>query len=393
VCVPSTGMCMDLPDDPLSTPCEADGDLCTADHCDGMGSCVFLADVDCSGLDDQCNIGICDAASGTCDTIPRPDGTVCERDENSCTFDVCEAGNCVQIGVVDCPAITCPPDLTFECDDVGPFGEPTFGDCEIGYTYECTEESVPGKLPQERTITRTCTVTNDCGFQSSCEHTIEIVDTTPPEITCPPDMQFECDDVGDFGEPTVTDNCDEDPDVTVEVEIITQDCIPTVVAGISPPPKEIVVRTFTATDGGATFAATQNVAADGGTGNTATCVQTIEIFDTTPPSMTACPPDQTVCEGAALEFTPPICDDACGPCQVTCTRSDGEALEAPVIDPITVTCVATDLCLNASVPCNFQVDTQFCLIPIPTVSEWGLLALALLLLIGGKLYRPYQPQS
>jgi hypothetical protein len=42
--------------------------------------------------------------------------------------------------------------------------------------------------------------------------------------------------------------------------------------------------------------------------------------------------------------------------------------------------------LNSSVPCEFEVSTQFCMIPIPTVSEWGLLVLAILLLIGGKLY-------
>ncbi len=36
---------------PLSTPCEADEDLCTVDHCDGLGSCVKDYDVDCSYLD------------------------------------------------------------------------------------------------------------------------------------------------------------------------------------------------------------------------------------------------------------------------------------------------------------------------------------------------------
>jgi hypothetical protein len=211
---------------------------------------------------------------------------------------------------------------------------------------------------------------------------IEIVDTTPPVITCPPDLQFECDDIGDFGEPTVSDTCDPDPDVTVEVETTIHDCTPGAVAGISPPPKEVVVRTFTASDGASTSA----VAATGGTGNTVQCVQTIEIFDTTPPTMGPCPPDELVCEGAPLEFTPPTCNDSCGPCQVTCTRNDGEPLNAPVINPITVSCVATDVCLNSSVPCEFEVSTQFCMIPIPTVSEWGLLVLAILLLIGGKLY-------
>ncbi|MBI4515963.1 MAG: DUF4215 domain-containing protein [Deltaproteobacteria bacterium] len=33
--------------EPLSTTCEADGDLCTVDHCDGLGQCVKQTDVVC----------------------------------------------------------------------------------------------------------------------------------------------------------------------------------------------------------------------------------------------------------------------------------------------------------------------------------------------------------
>ena len=40
-CNPATGACDPLPDAPLSTPCEADGDPCTVDHCDGNGQCVY----------------------------------------------------------------------------------------------------------------------------------------------------------------------------------------------------------------------------------------------------------------------------------------------------------------------------------------------------------------
>jgi hypothetical protein len=43
VCDPQSGGCVPAPDPPLSTPCEADGNACTVDHCDGNGSCVFLA--------------------------------------------------------------------------------------------------------------------------------------------------------------------------------------------------------------------------------------------------------------------------------------------------------------------------------------------------------------
>ncbi len=46
LCNPGTGTCDPQPDAALSTPCEADGDLCTNDHCDGNGACVFEIAVD-----------------------------------------------------------------------------------------------------------------------------------------------------------------------------------------------------------------------------------------------------------------------------------------------------------------------------------------------------------
>jgi hypothetical protein len=36
---------------PQGSPCEADDDLCTNDHCDGSGTCVFLDDVVCQPPD------------------------------------------------------------------------------------------------------------------------------------------------------------------------------------------------------------------------------------------------------------------------------------------------------------------------------------------------------
>jgi hypothetical protein len=45
-CNQTTGNC-DQINDPVSTPCEADQDLCTNDHCDGNGSCVLESTVQC----------------------------------------------------------------------------------------------------------------------------------------------------------------------------------------------------------------------------------------------------------------------------------------------------------------------------------------------------------
>jgi hypothetical protein len=466
-CNPASGLCEASPR-PLSTPCEADDDLCTIDHCDGMGQCVPLSAVDCSDLEDQCNDAVCDPMTGDCDVVPKALSTPCERDGNPCTIDHCDGqGGCVALDFVDCPdgtppcdagqacdpasgmcvdlpdppdgtpcddplycngaetcragvcepgtppcddgdpctmdscnekldqcvhecpapEITCPSDRTFECDAIGDFGTPTINDpCGINTVVECVEQSVPGKLPQDQIITRTCTVTNNCG-SNSCQQRIDVVDTTPPEITCPPDKTFECDAIGDFGDPIVTDNCDPDPEVNVEVETIIGDCrqVP-LVAGISVPPKLTVVRTITATDGsGDTF-----VAATGNTGNTAQCVQRIDIIDTTPPQLFDCPAEITVCQGDPLSFTLPLCSDACGNCTVACERSDGQPLDAPVeSDAVTITCAPTDECLNVGPSCDIPIvvsTTGPCFVVIPTVSEWGMAILALLMLIGGKVY-------
>jgi len=405
-CNPTTGGCDQLPDPVLSTPCEADGNLCTTDHCNGQGQCVLLSEIQCAVANPPCEGGQeCDPNTGGCVDLPdAPDGTSCEDglycngeevclsavcspgtppcdDGQACTTDSCDEDTDTCGATCDTPGITCPDDVTFECDAVGDFGDPTIDDtCSVNPTVECVEDVTPGKLPQERTIVRTCTITNDCGNTASCQQTIEVVDTTPPEITCPPDLSFECDAIGDYGEPIVTDNCDPDPDVTVEVETIVGDCTPPTTAGVTLPPKLDITVTYTATDGSAIL----NVAT-GGTGNVVQCVQHIEIYDTNPPTFPDCPASVSGCVGDPLDFTPPACIDTCGPCNVTCVRSDGQPLGAPVTsENLVITCSATDECLNASANCVIAVDTDACM--VPTVSEWGMVVLTLLLLIGGKVW-------
>jgi len=346
-CDPNTGTCVDLPNPPDGTSCE-----------DGLF---------CNGAE-TCRSGVCEPGVNPCQSNEPCVTSACDEAQDSCSSE------CAQ------PGITCPDDKVFECDVVDPdFGDPVIDDpCSITPVVECVEDHQPGKLPQEAHITRTCTITNDCGNSAQCSYTIDIVDTTPPEVTCPPDLEFECDAVGDFGEPIVSDNCDPNPNVTVEVTTVTNDCVPTT-AGVVIPPKFTTTRTITVSDG-------TTVIATGDTGGNVTqCVQTINIFDRTPPTFPECPTAVNGCIGDPLQFTPPACDDTCGGCSVQCTRSDGRPLTAPIDSAdVTISCVAYDDCLNASAACTIPVDTSTC--AIPTVSEWGMAVLALLLLIGGKLY-------
>ena len=379
-CSESTDKCVRTPQNTL---CD-DQNPCTDDICVAGTGCANTPDdtnvcddlVFCNGAE-ACVNGVCESGTPPC------------ADTNPCTLDTCDEPTRACRYECEIPGITCPNDLTFECNTVGPFGDPTIVDtCSVNPIVVCTEISTPGKLPQEQTIIRTCTVTNKCGNTAQCMQRIDIVDTTPPVITCPPACSLECgaalctppncDDASCAcgGEATCVDNC-ATCSVSVTCVVIPQDCHPGQTAGISPPPKLTVEKTFTASDSAATVAT-------GNTGNTAQCVQTIDIVDTRPPTLQNCPAVIETCPGIPLEFTPPTCQDTCGSCAVQCTRSDGQALDSPAFPPISITCTATDECGNVSTPCVTPVKLGSC--PIPTVSQWGLAVLALLLMIGAKIH-------
>lgn len=192
VCNPTTGACDDITDPVLSTPCEADSDRCTIDHCDGLGACVNLDVVDCSALDDQCNIGVCDPDSGECGRTPRDLGTSCEADGDLSTIDECDGfGNCVNIGGVDCSplddqcnigvvdpktgeCVTAPRDLSTPCERDGDLCTidhcDGMGSCVQLSTVQCE----PGQPPCEagavcNSQTGTCEDLSDALLGTACE--------------------------------------------------------------------------------------------------------------------------------------------------------------------------------------------------------------------------------
>jgi len=134
-----------------------------------------------------------------------------------------------------------------------------------------SDSVAPGDCEHARVITRTWTATDVCGNTTSQDQIITVVDTTPPTIIVPEDMELditvECDkpiDPIDLGEPTASDNCDNDPELT-HVDTITP--------GDSP--QEVTItRTWTATDA---------------CGNSASVEQIIRVVDTTAPVIINCP--------------------------------------------------------------------------------------------------------
>ena len=90
---------------------------------------------------------------------------------------------CTQIITVDdtvAPTFTfVPADVTIECPAVPQFGTPAAEDaCDTLVTITFNDRTVAGMCPQEYTITRTWTATDDCGNSSTADQAIIVIDTT-----------------------------------------------------------------------------------------------------------------------------------------------------------------------------------------------------------------------
>ncbi len=114
-----------------------DGDPCTVDDvCTGLNACAGT-ELDCTVLDDGCNVGVCDPAASACVAQPNADGTTCD-DSDACTSgDVCTAGECAG-EAVDCDDDNaCTDDL---CDPgAGCVNEPNTAPCDDGDGDICTQ--------------------------------------------------------------------------------------------------------------------------------------------------------------------------------------------------------------------------------------------------------------
>ncbi|MEM8906553.1 MAG: hypothetical protein AAGD05_01800 [Bacteroidota bacterium] len=74
-----------------------------------------------------------------------------------------------------------------------------------------------------RSITRTWTITDNCGTQLSCQQTIDQVDDEAPTfLSFPVDVVDGCEEIFDYGSPTVDDNCG--PTALTFIDDITGSC-------------------------------------------------------------------------------------------------------------------------------------------------------------------------
>jgi hypothetical protein len=94
-CDPNDGQCKPQPGNDGGA-CLDPTDLCTQGKTCSAGNCLGGSPVDCSGVADSCNGGVCNVNNGQCDAIPLPTGTACPEGTSDCSAGACNGmGSCL----------------------------------------------------------------------------------------------------------------------------------------------------------------------------------------------------------------------------------------------------------------------------------------------------------
>ncbi|TNF27644.1 MAG: HYR domain-containing protein, partial [Deltaproteobacteria bacterium] len=178
-----------------------DDNPCTADRCDALEGCMNTAVEDgtacedgnlCTG-GDTCSDGVCGGTEGDCAPPAECElpGT-CNPATGLCDYAHVE-GCTVCGGDAVPPTITCPAAVTgVECVAGGvtvELGEPTTRDVCSGVTVMSDAPPTYGL----GVTTVTFTGMDAAGNAASCGTTVEVIDTTPPTLSCPERTEVEGD--------------------------------------------------------------------------------------------------------------------------------------------------------------------------------------------------------
>jgi hypothetical protein len=212
---------------------------------------------------------------------------------------------------------TIPADITIDCND----GLPTPAIvtatdlCDDSVEVTSTDEQLPGECG----VIRTWTATDDCGNTAVASQTIHLTDDILPVLTgIPANITIECGTpIPAPGQPTATDNCDNEVEITYSEQQQAQGC------------GYIIVRRWTATDN---------------CDNSKSGVQVITVTDTTDPVLAGVPADITV---NSLPGVPNVtATDNCDP-EVTITYDETSVQDGCSL-VVTRTWTATDDCGNSA---------------------------------------------
>ncbi len=219
-----------------------------------------------------------------------------------------------------------PADATVECDNIPAIANPTATDnCDTNVEVTFLEVRTNGACVDTYILTRTWTATDDCGNADVQSQVITVQDTTDPELLgIPADAIVECNEVPTLPQPTATDNCDADVEITFSEIRTDGDCSNSYT----------LTRTWTAIDN---------------CGNEDTQTQIITVQDTTDPELLGVPSDATVeCSEVPNPANPTATDNCDTNVEVVLSeiRTDGPCVDTYVL---TRTWTATDNCGNTDI--------------------------------------------
>lgn len=175
------------------------GSLST-DNCYSSPSCLltysFAVDTD---RDNVVDLYLPTGAPYTfdCNDVNDPGGVFVEVTVEDCHGNVATCQSTVTIIDTEDPLITCPGDVTIECDESDHPDHTGFAtatdNCGIDIIDWSDNQSTPVCIGTY-TITRTWTATDVNGNTATCSQTINVEDTTVPTFTAPADVTLDCPD-------------------------------------------------------------------------------------------------------------------------------------------------------------------------------------------------------
>lgn len=249
---------------------------------------------------------------------------------DSCTFNI-------DVNDITPPTLVCPTNPDVPANGSCSYTVPSY-DTVLNITDNCSGFTFTQSVAAGTIINGIGTqqsidlsVLDVAGNSTSCSFTITVVDTTRPDLTCPPDQSIDLNGLCQYTIPDftssalVSDLCDASPSVSQNIGVgVTTDGIQTIV--------------LTASDV---------------SGNEATCSFTLSPNDTVNPEI-ACPSNISSCSDV-ISYSAPSGTDDCT--TVTTAQTDASGLSSGSTFPVGVTSLeytATDLVGNTAT-CTFDV--------------------------------------